>query len=97
MTGINVCVCVLSMHSEVRLVEILDGVCRHSDYDVSLIIMLMNVAVNHVTHLSFASVTGYWRTTKSTWKCGGSNCKLAINLSLETVDGLVYTSYMVLS
>ena len=30
------------LFSEVRLVEILDGVCRHSDYDVSLIDHVMS-------------------------------------------------------
>ena len=40
----------LCIFSEVRLVEILDGVCRHSDYDVSTILAsYMHVYVHYLS------------------------------------------------
>ena len=38
---------VFALFSEVRLVEILDGVCRHSDYDVSTI--KLSIVIFHMT------------------------------------------------
>ena len=69
----------LHIFSEVRLVEILDGVCRHSDYDVSTILAsYMHVyaiccVISHVTYI--LSAIGFWRIMKKSWRFGGSNCK----------------------
>ena len=61
-----------TLFSEVRLVEILDGVCRHSDYDVST--SYLSCDQSHDLCILYSAIE-FWRIMKRIWRFGGSNCK----------------------